>query len=100
MTYDSSFDQTRLDQLAQQQLGGVDISERLLFFGGPGENWLDLAICVLDNDEDFEPIRGSYLKRLIMVVLDNVVNDRAVQGRALAAQGVVYVEGSDRFIMC
>lgn len=26
MTYDSKFDQTRLDQLAQQHLGGTNIS--------------------------------------------------------------------------
>lgn len=38
MTYDSTFDQTRLDQLAQQHLGGTDISGRILFFGEPEEN--------------------------------------------------------------
>lgn len=56
MTYDSTFDQTRLDQLAQQHLGGTDISGRILFFGEPEENRLDLATWLLQVDASAEAL--------------------------------------------
>lgn len=93
MTYDSTFDQTRLDQLAQQHLGGTNISGRILFFGDPEENRLDLATWQLDNDEDYEAIKGSDLKLHMMELLDTLLTYRAQYGQPNASQGVVYVDG-------
>ncbi|MCE0760074.1 hypothetical protein LWH94_12765 [Marinobacter sp. G11] len=93
MTYDSTFDQTRLDQLAQQHLGGTNISGRILFFGDPEENRLDLATWQLDNDEDYEAIKGSDFKFQMIELLDTLLTYRAQHGQPNASQGVVHVEG-------
>ncbi|MBY6104059.1 hypothetical protein [Marinobacter nauticus] len=93
MTYDSTFDQTRLDQLAQQHLAGTDISGRILFFGDPEENRLDLATWQLDNDEDYEAIKGSDFKFQMMELLDTLLTYRAQHGQPNASQGVVHVDG-------
>lgn len=93
MTYDSTFDQTRLDQLAQQHLGGTNMSGRILFFGDPKENRLDLATWQLDNEEDYEAIKGSGFKLQMMELLDTLLTYRAQYGQPNASQGVVYVEG-------
>jgi len=93
MTYDSTFDQTRLDQLAQQHLGGTDISGRILFFGDPGENRLDLATWQLNKDEDYETIKGSDFKFQMMELLDTLLSYRAQHRQQNAGQGVVHMEG-------
>ena len=93
MTYDSNFDQTRLEQLAQQHLGGTNISGRILFFGDPEENRLDLATWQLDNDEDYESIKGSDFKLHMMELLDTLLTYRAQHGQPNASQGVVHVNG-------
>jgi hypothetical protein len=95
MTYDSTFDQTRLDQLAQQHLGGTDISGRILFFGEPEENRLDLATWQLNKDEDYETIKGSDFKFQMMELLDTLMTYRAQHGQPNASQGVVHVDGQD-----
>lgn len=95
MTYDSTFDQTRLDQLAKQHLGGTNISGRILFFGYPGENRLDLATWQMDTDEDFEAIKGSDFKLQMMGLLDILLTYRAQQGQHNAGQGVVHLEGDE-----
>ena len=92
MTYDSTFDQTRLDQLAQQHLGGTDISGRILFFGEPEENRLDLATWQLNKDEDYETIKGSDFKFQMMELLDSLLTYRAQYCQPNARQGVVYAE--------
>ncbi|WP_372985492.1 hypothetical protein [Marinobacter sp.] len=93
MAYDAEFDQTRLDQLAQQHLGGTNISGRILFFGDPGENRLDLATWQLDNDEDYEAIKGSDFKLHMMELLDTLQTYRAQHSQPNASQGVVHVDG-------
>lgn len=92
MTYDSTFDQTRLDQLAQQHLGGTNISGRILFFGDPEENRLDLATWQLDNDEDYEAIKVSGFKPQILELLDTLLTYRAHHAQPNTGQGVVYAE--------
>ncbi|MCK7544971.1 hypothetical protein MLC59_12445 [Marinobacter bryozoorum] len=93
MEYDAEFDQTRLDQLAQQHLGGTDISGRILFFGDPEENRLDLATWQLNKDEDYETIKGSDFKFQMMELLDTLMTYRAQQGEPNAGQGVVHING-------
>jgi len=93
MTYDSSFDQARLDQLANQHLTNKKITGRILFFGDPEENRLDLATWQFDNDEDYETIKGSDFKLQIMELIDTLLTYRAQHGQPNAGQGVVHLEG-------
>lgn len=95
MTYDNTFDQTRLDQLAQQHLGRTKISGRILFFGDPEENRLDLATWQLNNDEDYEAIKVSDFKLHMMELLDTLLIYRTQHGQPNASQGVVHVEDGD-----
>lgn len=99
MTYDSTFDQTRLDQLAQQHLGGTNISGRILFFGDPEENRLDLAAWQLDNEQDYQTIKGSDFKFQMMELLDTLLTYRAQHDQPNASQGVVHVDGGDLSIV-
>lgn len=89
MTYDSTFDQARLDRLAQQHLGGTNIRGRIRFFGDPEENRLDLATWQLDNEEDYEAIKGSDFKLKMMELLDILLTYRASHGQPDPNQGVI-----------
>ncbi len=64
---------------------------RILFFGDPEENRLDLATWQLDNDEDFEAIKGSGFKLHMMELLDTLLIYRAQHGQPNANQGVVHL---------
>lgn len=92
MSYDDSFDQTRLDQLAEQHLGNASLKGRILFFGAPEENRLDLATWQLNTDEDYEAIKGSGFKVQMMELLDTLLTYHALHNRPNACQGVVYAE--------
>ncbi|GGC62129.1 hypothetical protein [Marinobacter halophilus] len=93
MTYDSTFDQARLDQLAKQHLTSESMTGRILFFGDPEENRLDLATWQLDNDEDYDAIKGSDFKLHMMELLDALLAYRAQHDQPNASQGVVHVDG-------
>lgn len=93
MTYDSTFDQSRLDQLARQHLSNTDTTGRILFFGDPEENRLDLAAWQFDHDEDYEAIKGSDFKLQMMELLDTLLTYRAQHGQINTSQGVVHVDG-------
>lgn len=89
MSFDHSFDQTRLDQLAGQHLSNASITGRILFFGDPEENRLDLATWQLDSDEDYDAIKGSDFKLQMMELLDTLLSYRARHNQPNAGQGVV-----------
>ncbi|MCK7545575.1 hypothetical protein MLC59_15520 [Marinobacter bryozoorum] len=90
MSFDASFDQARLDQLAQQHLGNASITGRILFFGDPEENRLDLATWQLDTDQDYETLKGSDFKLQMMELLDTLLIYRAQHNQPNSGQGVVY----------
>lgn len=94
MTYDDSFDQARLDQLAEQHLGSINMTGRILFFGDDDENRLDLATWQFDNDEDYEVVKGSDFKLHMMELLDTLLVYRAQHDQPNASQGVVRVNGN------
>jgi hypothetical protein len=98
MTYDQNFDQARLDQLAQQHLGSISVTGRILFFGDALENRLDLATWQFDNDEDYDAIKGSDFKLHMMGLLDTLLTYRAQHDQPNAGQGVVYVSDKQLFI--
>ncbi len=70
-------------------------SGRILFFGDPEENRLDLATWQLDSDEDYETIKGSDFKLHMMELLDTLLIYRAQHRQQNAGQGVVHM-GGDR----
>lgn len=92
MSFDDSFDQTRLDQLAGQHLSNASITGRVLFFGDPEENRLDLATWQLDSDENYEALKGSEFKLQLMELLDAMLSYRAQHNQPNASQGVVHVD--------
>ncbi|KXS53751.1 MAG: hypothetical protein AWU57_1869 [Marinobacter sp. T13-3] len=93
MTYDSTYDQTRLDQLANQHLSDSSVTGRILFFGDPEENRLDFATWQLDSDESYEALKGSDFKLQMMELLDSLLTYRAQHQQPNAGQGVIYIKG-------
>lgn len=94
MTYDSNFDQARLDQLAEQHRGSININGQILFFADNDENRLDVATWQLDGDEDYEAIKGSDFKLHMMELLDTLLTYRAQNNQPNASQGVVHWDGN------
>lgn len=94
MSYDESFDQMRLDQLANQHLGNVNMIGRILFFSDTDEHRLDLATWQFDNDEGYETVKGSVFKLHMMDLLETLLIYRAQHDQPNASQGVVHVDGN------
>lgn len=92
MSYDDSFDQTRLDQLAEQHLKNSSMTARILFFANPEDGWLDLATWQFDNDEDYEAVKGSDFKLQLMELMGILLTYRAQHNQPNASQGVVYMD--------
>jgi len=91
MTYDNTFDQARLDQLASQHLSDSNMTGRILFFGDPKENRLDLATWQLDSDDDYEALKGSDFKLQMMELLDSLLTYRVQHEQPNAGQGVIHI---------
>lgn len=95
MTYDDSFTQARLDQLADQHLGNINMTGRILFFGDADDaNRLDHATWQFDNDEDYEVLKGSNFKLYMMELLEVLLIYRAQHDQPNASQGIVHVKGN------
>ena len=90
MSFDDSFDQTRLDQLAGQHLKSSNITGRVLFFGDD-ENRLELTTWQFDNDENYKEIKSSDFKVQLLELLDTLLIYRAHHDQPNASQGVVHV---------
>ncbi len=100
MNYDTTFDQTRLNQLASQHLGNSELAGRVLFFASPDDNRLDLATWQIESDEDHEAVTGSDFKFELMELLDTLLVYRAQHDQPNASQGVVYIDGPSLSIEC
>jgi hypothetical protein len=93
MSYDNTFDQTRLNQLASQHLGNSELVGRVLFFASPDDNRLDLATWQFESDEDHEAITGSDFKFEMMELLDILLAYRAQHDQPNVSQGVINIDG-------
>jgi hypothetical protein len=93
MTYDASFDQARLDQLAGQHLNDSNITGRVLFFSESEVGQLDSATMQFDDD-DYETIKSSGFKFHLMELLNTLLEYRGQNNQPNASQGVVNVAGS------
>ncbi|GGB82239.1 hypothetical protein GCM10011352_05060 [Marinobacterium zhoushanense] len=94
MNYDFSFDQARLNQLADQYLEHSSVTGRILFLGSSTENRLDLATWQLNTEEDYEAFTCSGFKLQVMELLDTLMTYRAQHKQPNASQGVIHINGS------
>jgi len=93
MSFDDSFEQTRLDQLAGQFLNNSSITGRILFFSDPEDDYVGLATWQLDKDEDYDAVKDSGFKLYMMELLHNLLAYRVQHEQPNARQGVVHING-------
>ncbi len=91
MTYDPTFDQTRLDQLAAQCLATNTCEGKVIFLSDSEDNRLDVASWRFENEEGKARLMKSEFKRYLMELLDSLLIYRARHGQLNASQGVVSV---------
>jgi hypothetical protein len=92
MTYDTSFDQARLDQLAGQHLKNSNITGRVLFCSESEYNQIDYATWQFE-DKDQTVLKGSGFKLHLMELLNILLVYRAQHNQLNTSQGVVNVDG-------
>ena len=90
MTYDASFDQTRLDILAHQYLAENTAEGRVLFLSEAEDNSLEHARWKLD-DAAYNTLNTAGFKLDLMELLRILMIYRAQCAQPNASQGVVYI---------
>lgn len=93
MNFDDSFDQTRLDQLAEQYLNNSSVTGRIPFYSDPEDDYVGLATWQLDKDEYYDSVKDSGFKFHMMELLHNLLAYRVQHGQPNARQGVVHING-------
>ena len=94
MSYDASFDQARLNQLAEQYLTGSSAEGQVFFLSDSDDNRLDHARWLFEK-ADHDALKNSGFKTHLMELLDTLLVYRAKHDKPNASQGVVKVCGSD-----
>lgn len=92
MSYDSEFDQARLDQLADQYLADRNINGQVFFFSESEGNRLDNATWRFEDD-DHKLLKASGFKIMLMELLDTLLIYRGRNNQPNASQGVVEISG-------
>lgn len=90
MNYDASFDQARLDMLAQQYLKENTTEGRVLFLSESEDNSLEQARWVLD-DATYSALNAAGFKLGLMELLRILMVYRAQCSQPNASQGVVHI---------
>lgn len=93
MSFDDSFDQTRLDHLSGQFLNNSSVTARILFFSDPEDDYVGLATWQFDKDEYYDIVKNSGFKFYMMELLHNLLAYRVQHGKPNARQGVVHING-------
>lgn len=93
MTYDVHFDQTRLDQLAQQYLTENTSEGKVIFFSDADDNQLDCANWQFE-EPDYQTLKESGFRLHLMELLNTLLIYRAQHQRPNASQGVVHLQGT------
>ena len=93
MAYDASFDQARLDQLAEQYLNGSSITGRAIFFSESEDSQLDYATLQF-SDSDYDTLKESGFITHLLALLDILLTYRAQNAQPNAGQGAVNVKNS------
>ena len=91
MTYDPTFDQTRLDQLAAQCLATNTCEGKIIFLSDSDDNRLDVASWRFEDEEGKARLMKSEFKPYLLELLDSLLIYRARHGQLNASQGVVRV---------
>ena len=93
MNYDSSFDQTRLDQLASQCLSDNTSKGKVIFLSDAEDNCLDVASWRFEDDSGMERLIKGEFKGLLMELLSQLMVYRAQHQQPNSRQGVVFFDG-------
>ena len=91
MTYDSTFDQTRLDQLAAQCLATNTCEGKVIFLSDSDDNRLDVASWRFEDEDGKARLMKTEFKLYLMELLDSLLIYRARHGQLNASQGVVNI---------
>ena len=94
MSYDANFDQTRLNQLAEQYLADNRAKGEVFFLSDSDDNRIDHARWRFE-EADHDSLKDSGFKMHLMELLDTLLVYRAEHDKPNASQGVVKVRGSD-----
>lgn len=94
MSYDASFDQARLNQLAEQYLTGSSAEGQVFFLSDSDDNRLDHARWLFEK-ADHDALKNSGFKTHLMELLDILLIYRAKHDKPNAGQGVVKIRGND-----
>lgn len=91
MTYDPTFDQTRLDQLADQCLADNTGTGKVIFLSDDEDNRLELTSWRFEDEEAQPRLMKSEFKLYLLELLDTLLVYRAQHKQPNASQGVVSV---------
>lgn len=91
MTYDPSFDQFRLDQLADQCLSGNSGEGMVIFLSDSDDNRLDVTSWWFEDEDAKAKLMKSEFKLYLVELLDNLLVYRAQHNQPYASQGVVRI---------
>lgn len=94
MSYDSNFDQTRLEQLAEQYLSESTVEGQVFFLSDSDDNRLDHARWQFEQ-ADYDAFNSSGFKLHLMELLDTLLVYRAQYDLPNASQGVVHIRGTN-----
>ena len=94
MSYDANFDQTRLNQLAEQYLADNRAEGEVFFLSDSDDNRLDHARWQFE-EADHDSLKDSGFKMHLMELLDSLLVYRAEHDKPNAGQGVVKIRGND-----
>ncbi|MEL4381380.1 hypothetical protein [Shewanella algae] len=94
MSYDANFDQTRLNQLAEQYLADNRAEGEVFFLSDSDDNRLDHARWLFE-EADHDALKNSGFKTHLMELLDTLLVYRAKYDKPNAGQGVVKIRGND-----
>ncbi|WP_449288267.1 hypothetical protein [Marinobacter salarius] len=94
MSYDANFDQTRLDQLAEQYLADNRAEGEVFFLSDSDDNRLDHARWRFE-EADHDSLKDSGFKMHLIELLDTLLVYRAKHDKPNASQGVVKIRGND-----
>tara|TARA_R110001599_G_scaffold43640_1_gene130558 strand:- start:335 stop:673 length:339 start_codon:yes stop_codon:yes gene_type:complete len=91
MNYDPTFDQARLDQLADQCLADNSGAGKVIFLSDDEDNRLELTSWRFEDEEAQARLMKSEFKLYLLELLDTLLVYRAQHKQPNASQGVVSV---------
>lgn len=91
MSYDSNFDQDRINQLARQCLATNEGVGKVFFLSDSEDNRLDVTTWRFEDDEARTRLMKSQFKLYLIELLDTLLVYRFSHNQPNASQGVVTI---------